>query len=693
MRSTLLSILLVLLAGFSLRAQSPEAEVYCKANDPAMLEEMFRNDPEGLQRVEEVDAWLNTHCRNFVRERGNTFTIPVVFHVIHENGTENISDEQIEDAIRILNQDFNKENPDWTAVRPVFLDLVADVGIEFRLAKRDPNGNCTSGITRTVSPLTNQGNSEMTQLIQWPRNMYLNIWVGRSANGAAGYTNYPAVLNNQPSRDGIVVQSGYVGSIGTSSPGRSRVLSHEVGHWINLKHCWGNSNEPGLESNCEMDDDVDDTPLTKGWTTCSLNSGSCGSTIDNVENYMEYSYCDKMFTHGQADRMIAALTSSVAQRNSLWQPSNLMATGVFEDDMLCEARFTSARQQVCVGQTIRYTDVSFNRVTERTWQFPGGEPFESTEVSPIVSYAEAGTYPVTLTVSDGTTTLSTTTTVAVEVLPNPGTPVPYYEGFENTTTLNTPDWTVYDPDGGNGFVITTATGATGSRSVRLQNTAGSDGRIDELISGPIDLSGITDVEISFRYAFARRQQSNNDLLRFYVSNTCGETWSLRKQLSGISSLATAPEQGGNFLPTADEWALTEITNISGPYEVSNFRFKFQFTSNGGNNVYIDDININGLPLGLVDRSASEAQLVLRPNPTSAGAELLIPLNDASALQLSVLDITGRVVVPTWTERRPAGVQSIALPLAELSTGVYVVLVQLPQGARTVRVVVEKGGER
>ncbi|MCB0769293.1 MAG: T9SS type A sorting domain-containing protein [Flavobacteriales bacterium] len=692
MRNSSLLLLSVLALSNSATAQEPEAEFKCKNNDPGMLEEMFRNDPDGLRSVEEAQARLDAYTQSFVRERGSTYTIPVVFHVIHQNGTENISDAQIQDAVRILNQDFNKENPDWTAVRPVFLDRVADVGIEFRLAKRDPQGNCTNGITRTVSPLTNEGNTAMTQLIQWPRDRYMNVWVGRSANGAAGYTNYPSVLDNQPSRDGIVVQSGYVGSIGTSNAGRSRVLSHEVGHWLNLRHCWGNSNNPGLEENCEIDDGVDDTPLTKGWTSCALNSGTCGSEIDNVENYMEYSYCDKMFTNGQADRMIAALTSSVAQRSSLWQASNLEITGVYEADVLCEARFTTANRQVCVGQVVSFTDASINQVSERSWQFPGGEPFESTEIAPTVIYAQAGVYPVTLTVSDGVTTLTTTENIAVEVLPNPGAPVPYSEGFENATSLSTPDWTVYDADGGNGFVLTSSAAASGSQSAKLNNTANSGGRIDELISGPIDVSGITDVEIFFKYAFARRQASNNDLLRVYISNTCGATWSLRKQLSGITSLSTAPDQQGNFVPDADEWLQGEVTNISSPYEVSDMRFKFQFISDGGNYLYLDDININGLPLGLQGPDEHSLDLLVSPNPANTEAQLRMPLDAPTEMQLMITDAMGRMVVPSWSARRATGSQVVPLPIEGLSSGIYLVVVNTSLSRSSIRMVVDRGAE-
>ena len=110
----------------------------------------------------------------------------------------------------------------------------------------------------------------------------------------------------------------------------------------------GQFKQPGDPENCDMDDNVDDTPLTSGWTTCNLDGETCGS-LDNVQNYMDYSYCGRMFTEGQRLRMRAAMNSSTAQRNQLWTPANLEETGVDQDPILCEARFTASRQTVCVA--------------------------------------------------------------------------------------------------------------------------------------------------------------------------------------------------------------------------------------------------------------------------------------------------------------------------------------------------------
>ena len=132
--------------------------------------------------------------------------IPIVFHIIHFNSPENISNAQIHDAVDVLNTNMRALNDNIGDVIPEFEDLVADIEIEFRLAQRDPQGNCHPGINRVVSELTYAGDSEMKQLIQWPRNKYLNVWVCEDAAGAAGYTQYPQWVQGAPEEDGIVIQ-------------------------------------------------------------------------------------------------------------------------------------------------------------------------------------------------------------------------------------------------------------------------------------------------------------------------------------------------------------------------------------------------------------------------------------------------------------------------------------------------------
>lgn len=681
----------VLFSSIALQAQL-EPPLPCLVDDDAALRAYYLNDPDALQQIEQDREELEQFTRDFEAAYNpgvrNTYVIPVVFHVIHNNGPENISDLQILDAMRVLNNDFNKLNTDWPSVKPEFLDRVADVGFEFRLAQKDPQGNCTNGITRTQSTLTYSGDQAMKNLIQWPRNRYLNVWVSASANGAAGYTYTPGSVNNSSALDGIVLLSNYTGSIGTSTPYTSRTLTHEVGHWINLRHTWGGTNEPGLASNCNTDDNVADTPNTIGWQTCNLSGVTCGS-LDNVENYMDYSYCSKMFTEGQKARMIAALNSTTAQRDQLWTPANLAFTGVDGPGVLCKAQFSSSSQSVCNGTQITFTDQSFHNVVSRTWSFPGGNPASSTAATPTVTYDTPGVYEVSLQVSDGNTTLSSTQTTLITVLANPGAPVPLEEGFEAYTTIEDAPWTVVNSEEDNTFRITDAAAFTGSQSIRVLNNSSMAGRKDELVSNTFDMSDAASIRISYRYAYARRNSSNDDRLRLHVSNNCGQTWSLRQQLRGSNTLQTTGTMTGTFVPNGPEqWDVAEVNNISSAYHSSDFRFKFEFESDGGNTLYIDDININGSPVGINEIQSGARDMIVMPNPASGEARLIFEQYDAARVTVEIMDPLGRSLGIVHEGMASAGKHQIELPIAKLSAGVYFVNLVLGEVRLVQRLVVE-----
>ena len=680
MRTRVFTFTAVLLSSIVLQAQS-EAPLPCLVDDQGMLDAYFQNDPAALQRIAQDRDDLEQFTRDFEAaynpaER-NVYIIPVVFHVIHDNGPENISDAQIVDAMRVLNNDFNKLNTDWPNVKAEFLDRVADVGFEFRLAQKDPQGNCTNGITRTQNILTYSGDQAMKNLIQWPRNRYLNVWVSASANGAAGYTYTPGSVNNAAALDGIVLLSNYTGAIGTSTAYTSRTLTHEVGHWINLSHTWGSTNDPALASNCNGDDGVSDTPNTIGWQSCNLNGVTCGS-LDNVENYMDYSYCSKMFTEGQKTRMIAALNSTTAKRNQLWTPDNLAFTGVDGPGALCQARFSSSSQSVCSGTQITFTDQSFHNVVSRSWSFPGGTPATSTAAVPTVTYNTPGVYQVSLQVSDGSATLTSTQVTFVTVLSNPGAPVPVQEGFESYSTIEDAPWTVVNIDGDNTFRITDIAAYSGTQSIQMLNNSSMSGRKDELVSNTYDMSDVSGIRISYRYAYARRSSSSDDRLRLYVSNNCGQTWSLRQQLRGSTTLQTGGTMSGIFVPTgSDQWALTEVSNVSSAYHSSDFRFKFEFESDGGNTLYIDDININGSPVGINEMQSVDNDMHVVPNPASGEARLIFEQADAGRITVELLDPLGRSLGIVHDGMAMAGKQQIELPIAKLSKGLY--FVSLVQG--------------
>lgn len=259
-----------------------------------------------------------------------TYIIPVVYHVIHNNGAENISLAAIQNEIAILNEDFKGAYTEAN-LSSILTDFqgrrAGDIGIEFRLAKKDPNGNPTDGVTRTLnSTWTNDMfNYESTykKQLTWDQSKYLNIYLGAKCNaqGTSGMSYYPSSCTGSSAYlDGIIMASWAL----ARAYGYS-VISHEAGHWLNLIHTWGNTNN----NNCTGDDLVSDTPAGSNYhqVSCLTVVNDCGG-VQNIENYMDYASCEKMFTQGQKTRMLAALTSSVAYRNNLWTAANLAATGV-----------------------------------------------------------------------------------------------------------------------------------------------------------------------------------------------------------------------------------------------------------------------------------------------------------------------------------------------------------------------------
>lgn len=689
---------LILACGTPTLAQEHGSHPLCRHNDLQLAGPGVATDAALLARIAATNADLEQFTTEFAQDAsrggGSAYVIPVVFHIIHNNGPENIPDANVEDAIRILNEDYNRLNPDWVNVRPEFAGIVADVGVEFRLATKDPQGNCHRGITRTVSTLTNDGGQTMKALIQWPRNKYLNVWVCANAGGTGvlGYTMTPGTAQWLSAQDGIVVRYNALGALTPSSAFYSRTLTHEVGHWINLSHTWGSSNEPAVASNCSTDDGVADTPNTMGWTSCpsNANGSTCDGTLDNVQNFMEYAFCAaQMFTEGQKTRMIAALNSSTAQRNQLWAASNLTATGVSGTPPLCAAVFTSNTRTICAGGSVSFTDQSYHNVTSRTWTFTGGSPATSSDPNVTVTYSAPGTYAVSLQVSDGGSNLTTNETAYITVLASPGASVPFSEGFESLSSFNGSGWTVANPANNNTFEVTTAAAHSGSKSTRIVNTAAMDGQTDDLISSTYDMSSASQVVVSFRYAYAKRNSSSDDRLRLYVSNNCGTSWSLRRQLRGSTDLNTAGNPAsGSFIPSNSQWGYAEVTNISNSYHVSNFRIRFEFESNGGNNVYIDDININGQPVGVEELFSGGASVAVVPNPAHGVAQALIDLPVGGQVALTIDDVLGRHVAVVHQGSVQAGLQRIDLPVSSLVPGVYLLRLQHGDRSETVRFVVE-----
>lgn len=275
-----------------------------------LLTNTLIDDSDKLQLRKDIRKKHSINNSNNYRTTTN-ISIPVVVHILHNNPIENISDEQIMSQISVLNKDFTRTNSDTTDIWP----QAASADITFELAVTDPLGNPTTGITRNnvetieyivdlTKSLEDPTNIKMKStdlggIDAWPSDQYLNIWVVNMQDNIKGFSTFPGSIESI--FDGIVVNYTFFGTIGTGATysqfNKGRTTTHEVGHWLDLYHIWGDG--------CETDDEVNDTPDQESYHFgCPSASYSCDS--DNmISNFMDYTYdaCQNLFTSGQVIRM------------------------------------------------------------------------------------------------------------------------------------------------------------------------------------------------------------------------------------------------------------------------------------------------------------------------------------------------------------------------------------------------------
>ena len=241
-------------------------------------------------------------------------TIPVVVHVVYKTTAENISDAQIQSQIDILNADFRKLNADVTKVPAAFQSLVADCEVQFCLAKTTPTGAATTGINRFKTSKnsfsTNDGVKKTSGggVAPWNTTQYLNLWACTLSGGVLGYAQFPG---GSTATDGVVILNTAFGNTATGPYNKGRTATHEVGHWLNLRHIWGD--DGGV---CTGSDLVADTPNqgAENYGCPAATKASCSNGGDMFMNYMDYTddACMYMFSAGQKARMQATLVSGGA---------------------------------------------------------------------------------------------------------------------------------------------------------------------------------------------------------------------------------------------------------------------------------------------------------------------------------------------------------------------------------------------
>ncbi len=381
-----------------------------------ILAQQLQENPGLLQQMQQIEEHNHHYHQQLSQEAGfrNVITIPVVFHIIHNGdpvGTnENLSETYILAQLAQLNDDFRKLNTDAGLVPPLFQGLHADTEIQFCLAQRRPDGTPTNGINRVqysqASWTSSQINSTVKPATIWDRNQYLNVWTvvfGGSSANLLGYAQFPG---GSASTDGVVVAWNTVGSLAIPHPNggnyaRGRTLTHEVGHWLNLRHIWG-------DATCG-NDLVDDTPVHQTSNSgCpafpKTNNCAGGPWTEMTMNYMDYTHdqCMYMFTTGQRNRMRAVLAPGGA-RASLLNSLGCVPPG-------CTAPTVAQLSASNVTATSARLNCSLSGVNEYDWRYrPSGattwidRPSTTANFTDITGLSASTTYEFQVQVRCGET--------------------------------------------------------------------------------------------------------------------------------------------------------------------------------------------------------------------------------------------------------------------------------------------------
>lgn len=695
------SLLALVIISMNISVQAQNSQNWCGTDQHA--EEMKMNNPALIQQEQnfrqQVRAYIDSNPQT--DKKASPYIIPVVFHCITDNGAGYISKADIDDQMLTINEDFQRMNSDASNTRSVFLPYAMNMNIEFRLAHLDPSGNCTEGIVRTDSPLSTDASDAVKSVSYWNSKKYFNIWVVNSIGGGGGgggiilgYAQFPwSGINNTY---GVIVDNDYVSRT-------DRTLTHEIGHCFGLLHTF----QGGCGSSCQNSGDwiCDTPPASTDTYGCSTSQNSCSNdatgpdpygsnVVDQIENYMSYDACQNMFTLEQQASMESTLNSTNTSTglDQLNTAANRAFTGVADPytPAICApiADFTYDKEYVCEGASVAFTDNSYNATpTAWNWTFTGGTPSSSSASNPTITYNTAGVYGVThqpsTSVGSDNITKANIITVSSLTADYSGNLI---DGFENVTQFNN-DWWINN-DGGQTWQNTTAAAATGNNSVRIRNYfTGNDGEIDELISPSYDLSSISPKTMKFKQAYVKKTSGNSDKLLISYSLDCGASWLLILPLTS-GPLATGANYTGVFVPTAADW-VERTVNLSSIGSATNVRFRFAFTSGGGNDIYMDDINVGGA-VGISDLRTI-ATFSVYPNPTSSSAQISFNLiRDVKNLSIKIRNAVGQEITNVINgESFEVGKYTLKIDEErKLSSGIYFVEFNADNNIKVKKLVVQ-----
>lgn len=625
--------------------------------------------------------------------------IPVVFHIAHngdaEGTGENISEAQCLSQIDALNRHFNGQDPLSATVPAPFQSLIANVGINFCMAKFDPDGNPTNGITRhQFSNATWDDENTIDATLKpstiWDNKRYLNIWVVRmggslvttGGGGVLAYATFPGF--GPANEDGVVARFNTIGTIGSLLPSvtKGKTVSHEVGHWLGLLHTWG------FGAGCgDSGDFIDDTPDQddQNFGCPTFPKVSCPNAAPNGDmfmNYMDYAddNCSSMFSLGQAARMRNTLNTNRADiKNGASQCFYSLDAAVVKlqlpIDTICALTFNPLL-------TIQNAGVSPLISAKLYYQIDGGTVqlynwtgyLASQETVNVTLPAEtvfAGTHTFDVSIGGPNNQLAddfsgndNMNTLFYAYDAQAEDQLPYTQDFEGIFTPG--NWTLINPNNDITWEQSTAVGGYGnSNSSMMINNLGyasnPNKRKDAIETVPFDLTGVIYPELKFDLAYARKDSVRFDSLNVYYSLDCGSNWVKIFGQRG-ADLATSVDQATLFVPSPSEWKTVKLPllNIIGQNRVA---FRFENVTGWGNALYIDNINIANNP-SLTIPKQERAEVKIFPNPANTMVGIRLP----SSHRFTTINLVNQIGEKLETILIKDN--AIIMPIDKYSNGIY-----------------------
>jgi len=622
-----------------------------------------------------VEAEITKASRSKTNKR-TLFTIPIVVHVVYntERPGDNISDDQIMSQIEVLNEDYQAKNEDLNEVPNRFENLIANMDIEFCLANRDENGNFTSGVTRTettVDEFTTSDNQikrpELGGVKAWDRDKFLNIWIGRLENEILGYATPPGFPS---SIDGVVIGTRYFGKGGQYNLhlayNKGRTTTHEIGHWLGLRHTWGN------EYGCNYDDGIEDTPISdEAYFDCPefSEAESCGSR-DMTMNFMEYVNDDCM-------QMFTLVEILYCEKGAF--PIRVTVANLGTEDI------NSVRIQYTVNNGNVF---DFNKVIS----IPVGT-VEEINLSNLNLFGVNVVDIRLVEVNGGEDAINGNNTISLEVtIPEFGT-LPLIERFESGI-FEQDGWIVKNPDDDEfEWQRSTAFGAppSGRGCLVFNNFSGEEDNnprntIDHLETPTFDFTNNSSVSFSFSRAYAPYDEELIDALRLSYSIDCGKNWEPFWFRDG-TGLGTHPSisNGDPFEPSIEDWVNETIDLSTALNGQSSVQFRITNQSGWGQLLYIDNIEVSGIVD--VNTFPITKKFTIAPNPSSTGKFLISSIStDANSYQLSIFDVAGKQI---FSDQINTNKSQYQLNLNKESNGIYMLQLSNNDKSYTGRIIVAK----